>query len=647
MKKLISILLLAALMLWAIPCTASAAPKGDVWDGVTITEPSKQVLKDGKYYYEISKCSELAFVAQTGGKWLYNNYILTNDLILNDKTITTDEDGNISNMEDLSFNSWKPIGNDEYNYYSGIFDGDNHTISGVFGYNGLFGYIGNGPTDVSCMINNLHVANSYVNGFGKRVGGIVGHCNSGYINSCTFDGVVKSNGTCVGGIVGSSQGSISGCTNNGKVFGSNQIGGIVGYGVYCKVNTCLNRGTVFGNGDVGGISGKNEGSSGCSINSCINFATVSGSQATGGIIGNATNCNITYCVNRGNVSSETEIGGIAGTTFKSIVSNSYNTGLIEGSNNVSGGVGIVKSSTIEDSYNVGSVSGDDNYGPIIGGFSGYENTITGCYFLKSDSPDIIISDASNSKGITTNEFKQDTSFGGWDFTNIWTISSSINNGYPCLVWEKTASLVPKTSISPSISLKGIIINPLSSAEYYVGQTFSLSVSPNPEGASLPSLKWTSSNNKVASVDKNGQVTTVGPGDVIITVSGGGYSASCSFTVKGGEEPAKVPYSLGKLTIRTESGSSLSAIPNDSFLVTIPVTKQTDSGDAMVLLASYTASGQYRGLLYVELEDVPVGSTVKATLLVENNSKDIKQLKAFVTSGFGSFTPLGEASVFPA
>ena len=181
----------------------------------------------------------------------------------------------------------------------------------------------------------------------------------------------------------------------------------------------------------------------------------------------------------------------------------------------------------------------------------------------------------------------------------------------------------------------------------MGQTFSLSVSPNPEGASLPSLKWTSSNNKVASVDKNGQVTTVGPGDVIITVSGGGYSASCSFTVKGGEEPAKVPYSLGKLTIRTESGSSLSAIPNDSFLVTIPVTKQTDSGDVMVLLASYTASGQYRGLLYVELEDVPVGSTVKATLLVENNSKDIKQLKAFVTSGFGSFTPLGEASVFPA
>lgn len=45
------------------------------------------------------------------------------------------------------------------------------------------------------------------------------------------------------------------------------------------------------------------------------------------------------------------------------------------------------------------------------------------------------------------------------------------------------------------------------------------------------VTWTSSNPTVATVDSNGKITTVGVGETTITVSCGGYSASCKVTVK--------------------------------------------------------------------------------------------------------------------
>ena len=67
--------------------SAPAIPEtGDVWDG-SITQPTTLVQKDGVYYYEITKCSELAYVAQTGGEWLSYNYILGNDLNINNVSL--------------------------------------------------------------------------------------------------------------------------------------------------------------------------------------------------------------------------------------------------------------------------------------------------------------------------------------------------------------------------------------------------------------------------------------------------------------------------------------------------------------------------------------------------------------------------------
>ena len=103
MKRLISLLIALALILPALPPalasgTVPGTPPipsvGDVWDG-SAEQPVSLVERNGVYYYEITRCAQLAFIAQNGGDWLGYNYILGADLIFNDVVLTWDEDGKL------------------------------------------------------------------------------------------------------------------------------------------------------------------------------------------------------------------------------------------------------------------------------------------------------------------------------------------------------------------------------------------------------------------------------------------------------------------------------------------------------------------------------------------------------------------------
>ena len=106
------------------------------------------------------------------------------------------------------------------------------------------------------------------------------------------------------------------------------------------------------------------------------------------------------------------------------------------------------------------------------------------------------------------------------------------------------------------------------------------------------------------------------------------------------------YRIGSLVIRDGEGEPLDSIPEGSFQVTVPITRQVTDSDALVFLAAYTAEGRYRGLMYVSLEDMSENGTVKVTLPVENPTGDIASLKAFAVSSFKDLTPMGPASAFP-
>ena len=72
-----------------------------------------------------------------------------------------------------------------------------------------------------------------------------------------------------------------------------------------------------------------------------------------------------------------------------------------------------------------------------------------------------------------------------------------------------------------------------------GKTSALTAAVSPSNASNKKVTWSSSNTKVAAVDKNGKVTAKGLGTATITAktADGGKTATCKVTVKDSKDPA--------------------------------------------------------------------------------------------------------------
>ena len=203
--------------------------------------------------------------------------------------------------EDIDLNNepWTPIGIGEDTRkedlpYSGTFDGNGHTISGLnvnYGdkNGGLFCYV------KSATIKNLTVAGSvtYSSGDGIVYGGIVGYADSSTIENCTNRCTVTGR-WYAGGIVGwSADSDIIGCANFGNISSPFRSGGICGivigqvdaYGIDATIRDCYNVGMVSGK-YAGGITGQSDsGSIDILIANCYNVGSLHGSDNTGEIIG--------------------------------------------------------------------------------------------------------------------------------------------------------------------------------------------------------------------------------------------------------------------------------------------------------------------------------------------------------------------------
>ena len=194
---------------------------------------------DSDGFYEIGTADELyAFAAAVNGGKTTINGKLTSNIVVNETVL--DEQGKLS--KNVSFRSWTPIGNDD-TPYTGIFDGADKTISGLYfnkpnaGYAGLFGYLGEGGS-----VQNLGVLDSYFCG-GIYVGGVVGYTEYAVTN-CYNTGAVSGTATScsVGGVVGVNFRTISNCYNTGAVRGTSEgsagyVGGVVGLAI-TQVTTC-------------------------------------------------------------------------------------------------------------------------------------------------------------------------------------------------------------------------------------------------------------------------------------------------------------------------------------------------------------------------------------------------------------------------
>ena len=142
-------------------------------------------------YYEIYNVGQLYWFAETVNSYnnefgaIYNA-ILMDDIVINENVV--DEEGNLTeNTENLR--EWIPISNGVQIFYNGVFDGNYHTISGVYiddaglSYAALFGSLQNGA------IKNLGIKDSYVNG--ERGAAFAGWSNGTIENCFVTDAVIK------------------------------------------------------------------------------------------------------------------------------------------------------------------------------------------------------------------------------------------------------------------------------------------------------------------------------------------------------------------------------------------------------------------------------------------------------------------------
>ena len=348
--------------------------------------------------YEISNAGQLYWFAGLVNGTLSGveqnasaNAVLTVDIVVNKNVLKSD-----GTLNEGTFKEWTPITGSSNSTYSGIFDGQNHTISGLYfnqedSYDvGLFGR-NNGK------IANAGILDSYFYGTSK-VGGVCGNNYTGTITNCYNTGSVSGLGT-LGGVSGDNNdtGSITNCYNTGNVSGSSGfVGGVSGCNSKGTIINSYNAGSVSGLECVGGVSGDNNDTG--SITDCYNIGSVSGSEGNvGGVNGYNNGGTVTNCYNVGSVSgTDYYVGGVSGENDNGTITNCYYDSTIYTGNAIGANSGTatkVEGKTT-DEFKTGEVAyllqldqsdevwgqtiGTDNY-PTLGGAKVYKNAIyEGC-----------------------------------------------------------------------------------------------------------------------------------------------------------------------------------------------------------------------------------------------------------------------------
>ncbi len=315
------------------------------------------------------------------------------------------------NLNGNNDNQWNPILG-----YRGTFDGQGHTISGLYinktttdygVYVALFGTV----TGSAC-IKNLTVNGSVTLNFSSYSSRDVGA--AGLVAKLSQDAF---SGTVI----------IENCTNNATVNSTDKgdAAGILAWGSKAyRIKNCVNTAAVRGD-MAGGILAETAATPG-EIIYCHNTGTITG-KSIGGVAGDFRGT-ITHCYNTGNVTGWNEVAGLVGSADNITMTNCYNTGDIDGSTGSYGkNGGIVGSSsgtnTISNCFNYGNITGTLKTGSLVGTAN---VTISNCYALTGTHTNLFGEDGltnDGSKFISADEFKLDNSFVNWDFEEVWEMSS--------------------------------------------------------------------------------------------------------------------------------------------------------------------------------------------------------------------------------
>ena len=378
-----------------------------VWDGSVATAFAGGTGTEDDPY-QIATGAQLAYLEnlilnQTSG-YTKAYYKLTADIYLNDisgfDTWTKDTKG---------LNLWLPIGRKGSKPFKGSFDGDGHTVYGMYinsvdgSLCGLFGRL----EGTTAVVENVNIAYSLITGsLDDTVGSVVAYARGGaVVKNCASSAKIditlsNSNGwQSVGGVVGvvgdATQvgAQMYNCANYGDItikegsyIKGNFVGGVAGQMLDSQnttlVSGCYNEGSInaYCRG-VGGVVGcVYEASGALTVKDCINAGDVTGFGSYASSSGDTVNC---------------KTGGIVGETASKhhIVNNCIN-------------LGAVANTTLP--TGAGQLSGTEN------SLGAYENC-----FYNSDNDIAVGGNGADGKALSVakGEFVAENMFG-----SVWTVA---------------------------------------------------------------------------------------------------------------------------------------------------------------------------------------------------------------------------------
>ena len=270
--------------------------------------------------------------------------------------------------------------------FAGIFDGNGHTITGLYinrpstEYVGLFGGIVYGAD-----IKNVGLLDVNISG-NNWVGGLTGQGGNISVKNCYSTGAVTGNGYLVGGLVGDFTGSMENCHSTVNIISSgNTAGGLIGRQDNSSITKCYATGAVTGGGNM-----------------------------TGGLVAVSSSSRQTDCYATGAVTgSGNDVGGLIGVvggTNPKARTNCYSTGAVTG--------------------------GGDDIGGLIGRNS--SGTFNDCFWDTETSGQAT---SGGGTGKTTIQMKQEATFTNWDFSTIWDIVEGVS--YPTITGDFSSNLLER------------------------------------------------------------------------------------------------------------------------------------------------------------------------------------------------------------
>ncbi len=279
------------------------------------------------------------------------------------------------------------------NPFTGVFDGHDCVITNLTinrpteDFVGFFGVV-----SAIAYVRNIKITVASISG-GSYVGIIAGR-NFGVLDNLYGNGNIVAAKSYVGGITGENTGTIK----------------------YCRANIKINGGEAYN----GGIAGENYGS----VYYSRSFGEIQSAYIIGGLVGNNSGL-ISNCFSRVNVTAvDNYIGGLAGSNWETgEIINSYSTGQVTGSGYYQGGLVGFKHNSAKDSGSFWDTESSDIYESVGG------------------------------EGKTTSEMKDASTFmtENWDFIDIWTISPTVNAGYPYIKNRPSSTQDNDTIAKPIIT----------------------------------------------------------------------------------------------------------------------------------------------------------------------------------------------------